>query len=132
MDKLIEEELEAAVESIFDVAMEAVEHTIPNEVRKKLPDDCFGIISEDENGKKKRSYPLRVPGDKQKTQELCSKAIQMFHYCKAYNKPILAKNIASTIKKEKIQVNISKRNQIFKFVSINDFGPTANIIDTKK
>ena len=125
MDALDYMEIDAALESVFDTAMEA--HTIDPAIRKKLPDNCFAIIETDEKGKTKRSYPLMVPGDKAKTAELCSKAVQMFHYCKPERKPMLAKAILKTIKGNKISLTISSRSQIFKYVSQKDFPKSVTI-----
>lgn len=125
LESLNDLEIDQAFGSVFDAAIEA--HTIDPEVRKKLPDKCFAIVETDDKGNVKRSYPLMVPGDKAKTTELCSKAIQMFHYCKPNRKPELAKAILRTIKGNKISLTISNRNQIFRFVSQNDFPKSVTI-----
>lgn len=118
-------EIEQAFESVFDMAMEG--HTIDPSIRKNLPDNCFAIVEKGENGEVKRSYPLMVPGDKVKTAELCSKAVQMFHYCKPDRKPALAKAILKTVKSNKVVLTISSRSQIFKFVSQKDFPKSVTI-----
>ena len=84
-------EMDAALESVFDFAMEASSHTIDKATREKLPDSCFGVITTFESGEKKRIYPLRVPNDAEKTKELTGKAIQFFHYCKEQYRDELAK-----------------------------------------
>lgn len=122
-------ELDLAFESVFDAAMEA--HTIDPAIRKKLPDKCFAIIETDDNGNPKRSYPLMVPGDKAKTTELCTKAIQMFHYCKPNRKPALAKAIVKVIKSEKISLSINSRSQIFKYVPPASMPKTVTIKEAK-
>lgn len=121
------QEIDNALESVFSAALEA--HTIDPKVREQLPDDCFALISKDDNGKLKRSYPLRVPGDKAKTQELITKAVQMFHYCKPEQKKQLAQAIVQMLKQEKIEMRIGKRNQIFRFVDPEDFPKTVSIVD---
>lgn len=118
-------EIDSDLHSVFDAAMEA--HTIDPAIRKKLPDNCFAIVEKQENGEVKRSYPLKVPGDKAKTSELCSKAIQMFHYCKPDRKGALAKAILATIKGEKLSLTINGRSQIFKYVSPSAFPKTVTI-----
>ena len=121
-------ELDGAFESIFEIAME--EHTISPEVRKKLPDDCFGII-EEEDGKVKRAYPLVVPGDKEKTKELISKSVMMFHYCKPERRETLAKNILKAIKTYKVPVEMSAGNQILKYIDRNDLPKCVTIVPRK-
>ena len=128
MDLNIDYEIDVAFESVFELAMEA--HTIDPAVREKLPDNCFAIVG-DYDGKFIRAYPLKVPGDKAKTTELCSKAIQMFHYCKAERKADLAKAILKTVKSEKVTLTISNRNQIFRYVNQSEFPKTVTIKDAK-
>ena len=111
--------IDEAFESIFIEALEG--HTIDPKEREKLSDDCFAIVTTDENGDKKRSYPLRVPGDKKKTAELISKAIAMFHYCKGHQKKQLAEAILRAIEQEQVKVTISRRNQILRYVDEEDF-----------
>ena len=120
-------EIHAAFESVFTAATEA--HTIDPKDREKLPDDCFALIYDDKDGKRKRSYPLRVPGDKQKTQELVTKSVQMFHYAPPERKHDLAKAIVRVMKQEKIEMRIGRRNQIFNFVEPEDFPKTVTIVD---
>lgn len=120
-------EIDSNLNSVFEAAMEG--HTIDPALRKRLSDDCFAIVEKDENGEVKRSYPLKVPGDKAKTTELCSKAVQMFHYCKPNRKGALAKAILETIKGEKISLTINGRSQIFKYVAPSDFPKTVTIKD---
>lgn len=128
MDLNMDYEIDSAFDSVFELAMEA--HTIDPAVRAKLPNDCFGIVRDDD-GQFVRAYPLKVPGDKAKTTELCSKAIQMFHYCKAERKAELAKAILKIVKSEKITLTISSRNQIFRYVQQSQFPKTVTIKDAK-
>lgn len=104
---------------VFDYAFEAAGHTIDADLRDSLDDSDFGIPSE-------RKYPLRVPGNKKLTEELVTKAVQMFHFCKAEWREELAKNIVKIIKAENLSVKINKKSQIFKYVDINEV-PAKNI-----
>ena len=124
--------MDAALESVFDTAMEAASHTISKETRDSLPDDCFGIIEEDDKGNKKRIYPLRVPKDKKATEELVAKAIQFFHYCTPARQKQLAEAIMDTIRKEKIKVSIATSSQILKHVSSSKIPATVNLVEPKK
>ena len=121
-------ELDAAFESIFDLAMEG--HTIDPKVREKLPDSSFGIIEEDD-GKKKRSYPLVVPGDKQSTEELITKAVQFFHYCKPERREILAKAIVRAIAENGVKSEISEASQILRYVDKRDLPKTVHVVPRK-
>lgn len=129
--RVTDADINAVYESIFDIAVES-SHVIDKETRNRLPDDCFGIIGTDSDGKPKRSYPLRVPGDKQKTSELCSKAIQMFHYCKPEWKKDLAKSIVRVISSEKLSIQINKRNQMFRYVSESDLPKSVTLVEPAK
>ena len=126
-------EIESAMEAVLDTAMEAVKgHVIDPKVRDALPDKAFGIVFTDENGKTQRKYPLVVKNDPEATKELISKAIQFFHFCNPEWKSQLAKAIAKAIRTEKVKITISKKSQIFKYITEKDLGPTANVIDTTK
>ena len=124
-------ELQSALESVFDFAMEASSHTIDPKDREKLPDSCFGVITTFPSGEKKRIYPLRVPGDAEKTHELVSKAIQFFHYCKEPLRAELAKNILKVIKSENLKVTINRGSQILKYVSESQFPKTVTFTEPK-
>lgn len=126
-------ELDAAMESVLDAAMEAAKgHVIDPKVRDALPDKAFGIVFVDENGKTQRKYPLVVKSDSEATKELISKAVQFFHFCNPEWKAQLAKAIARAIRTEKVKITINKKSQIFKYITEKDLGPTAIIVETKK
>ena len=127
--RAFEDEISGAYESVLDVALEA--HTISKQVRDKLPDSCFGVIEKNEDGTKKRSYPLAVPGDKAKTDELITKAVQFFHYCKPERREALAKNIMKTIRKYGVQISISEGSQIFNHVKKTNLPPTVTLVPRK-
>ncbi len=122
-------ELDAAFESIFDLAMEG--HTIDPKVREKLPDSSFGIIEEEDDGKKKRSYPLVVPGDKQLTEDLVTKAVQFFHYCKPERRETLAKAIVRAIAENNVSIEISEASQILRYVDKKNLPKTIHIVPRK-
>lgn len=124
------QEIDAALESVFAAAMEA--HTIDPKVRESLPDECFALVTTDDDGKVKRSYPLRVPGDKAKTQELISKAVAMFHYAKPDQKKQLAEAIVRIMHKENPKMQIGKRNQIFRYVDPEDFPKSVTIVEKEQ
>lgn len=121
-------EMDSALESVFDLAMEG--HTIDPKVREKLPDECFGII-EEEDGKKKRSYPLVVPGDKKLTDELVTKAVQFFHYCKPDRRETLARAIVRVIRENDIKIQISEASQILRYVDKSNLPKTVTLIPRK-
>jgi hypothetical protein len=125
-------EIDAAMESVFEAAMEAKGHVIDPKVRDSLPDRAFAIVYNDENGKTQRKYPLVVKNNPEVTKELISTSITHFHFCKPEWKAQLAKAIARTIKSEKIKISINKKSQIFKYISEKDLGNTVTIIETKK
>lgn len=129
MTELDYKEIDAVLESVFDVVMESG-HTIDPKVREKLPDSSFGII-EEENGKVKRSYPLVVPGDKNLTDELVTKAVQFFHYCKPERRESLAKAIVSAIRENKISIEISEASQILRYVDKSTLPKTVKIVPRK-
>ncbi len=101
---------------VFEVAMEGT--TIPTAVREKLPDDAFGIVYKDADGKKVRKYPLKVKGDMESTKELQRKAIAFFHYCRPDWKKKLAKKIIDAIRETDSGVKISPKSQIAKYINI--------------
>ena len=120
-------EIDAALESVYVTALES--HTIDTKTRNELPDDCFAIIGTDENGNKKRSYPIRVPGDRKKTEELVIKAVQFFHYSKPEDKAKLAKAIMDTISKENIEIRIGKRSQIFRHIDMDKVPASVTVVE---
>lgn len=103
---------------VFDYALE-YGHTIDADVRESLDDEDFGIPAE-------RKYPLRVPGNKRLTEELVSKAVQMFHYCKPEWKEELARNIVNIIKKEDLEIKIDRKAKMFRYISIDEL-PAKNL-----
>lgn len=110
-------ETDAAYESVFDYACEATTgKIIDTKTRDALPDSAFGI-------EKERKYPLLVKNDPKLTHELCSKAIQMFHFCKPDWKEELAKKIVKVVTENKVSVKINKKSQIFKYVDIDKVPP---------
>ena len=126
-------EIEAALESVLDTAMESAKgHVIDPKVRDALPDRAFGIVFNDKDGKTQRKYPLVVKNDPEATKELISKAIQFYFYCKPEWKPQLAKAIVAAIKSEKVKISINKKSQIFKYINERDLPDTVTLIETKK
>lgn len=126
-------EIEFAMESVLDTAMEAAKgHVIDSKVRDALPDKAFGIVFTDENGKKQRKYPLVVKNDPEATKELIGKAISFFHYCNPKWKPELAKAIVRAIKSEKVKITINKKSQIFKYINEKSLPDTVTIVETPK
>ena len=105
--------------SVMDIACEG-DHVIDKAQREALSDTDFGLLVE-EKGKVARKYPLRVPGDKNKTKELCAKAIQFFHFCKGPYRKVLAQNIARVMKEEGIVIKIDPKSQLLKYVKATDF-----------
>ena len=129
MTDLEHRELEEVFESIFDTACEG--HTIDPKVREKLDDSSFGLVEVDENGEKKRSYPLVVPGNKKKTDELITKAVQFFHYCKQDRREKLAKAIVSAIAANNSKIEISEASQILRYVDKSSLPKTVTIVPRK-
>lgn len=126
---LLYSEVDIAYESVFCVAMEAVEKKLLNtNERNELPDECFGIIYTNDKGKLVRAYPLCVPGDKKKTAQLLQKSIDMFHYCLPKNKEKLAKKIIEIATQEKVKLTMNERNQILKFVDPDEIPSNITII----
>lgn len=122
-------EIDAMYAEIFDMAMEGT--TISEKQRRNLPDDCFGLIEEHEDGTAKRSYPLIVPDDKKLTHELITKAVQFFHYCKPNQKAELANNIVRAISETGTEIEISEASQILRYVNKDEL-PTCVTIVPKK
>lgn len=109
--------IEHALESVFQVAMEATEaKLLTTKERNELDDSCFGIIYTNDKGKVVRAYPLKVPGNKKKTTELVQKSLDMFHYCLPQNKQKLAEKILEVINSENITVTISPKNRILQYI----------------
>lgn len=125
-------EIEAAMESVFDIAMEAKGHIVDPKVRDSLPDRAFAIVYKDEDGKTQRKYPLVVKNNPQVTKELVVAAITHFHFCKPQWKTQLAKKIVQVIREEKVEVSINKKSQIFKYINEKDLPDTVKVIETKK
>ena len=122
-------EVDVAFEAVLSAAMEATEkRLLTTKDRDALPDDCFGIIYTNKNGKVVRAYPLCVPKDKRKTTELLQKSIDMFHYCLPENKETLAKKIVEIATREGVNVSMSERNQIIKYVDPDEFPKNIKII----
>ncbi len=115
-------DLEAVMEaygSVMDMACEG-NHVIDKDQRDNLDDKDFGLIVE-ENGKKKRKYPLRLPGDKNKTKELLTKAIQFFHFCKGSYRAELANNICRVMKEENVVIKIDPKSPLRRYVKDSDW-----------
>ena len=125
-------ELEAAIESVLDVAMESVKgRVLDAKTRDSLPDKAFAIVYKDEEGKTQRKYPLVVKNDPEATKELISKAIQFFHFCRPDWKAQLAKAIVKAIKTEAIIITINRKSQIFKYINEKDLPTTVTIVNEK-
>lgn len=113
--------LEAALDNILDSCVALEKETVPGtkprghiltkEKRDSLPDSAFGIPG-------KRKYPLVVKGDKKTTEELISRAVQMFHFCNPAWKEELAKNIVKAIQENDVAITIHPKSQINKFVTV--------------
>ena len=125
-------EIEYAMESVFEVAMEAKGHIIDPKVRDCLPDKAFAIVYVDDDGKTQRKYPLVVKNDPQTTKDLVVAAVTHFHFCRPEWKPELAKSIVRVIKSEKIKMTINKKSQIFKYINEKDLPDTVTIVETPK
>ena len=129
-DETFYDELDAAHESILELALESEGHTIDPKVRESLPDSCFGIV-EEVDGKTKRSYPLVVPGNKQATDALISKAVQFFHYAKEDRRKPLAQAIIRAIRENRVSIEISEASQILRYVNKSDLPKTITIVPRK-
>ena len=126
-------EIESAMESVLDTAMESAKgHVIDPKVRDALPDKAFGIVFIDESGKTQRKYPLVVKNDPEATKELIGKSISFFHFCREDWKADLAKAIVRAIKSEKVKISINKKSQIFKYVNEKDLPATVTIVESAK
>ena len=140
MERMTEQDyidIEYAMESVFDAAMEAAEgkvrgHILDSKTRDSLPDKAFGIVFKDAEGKTQRKYPLVVKSDPETTKELVVAAVTHFHFCKNEWRASLAKKILSVIKEEKISITINKKSQIFKYISEKDLPDTVKIVETVK
>ena len=125
-------EIDLLFESLFDYAMESTSgHILDPKTRDSLPDDAFGIVYTDSEGKRQRKYPLVVKSKPDKTMELIYKSLSMFHYCKPEWKDPLAKKIMQVIKDQKLKVNINKKSQILRHVTKNDIPSTVTIVENK-
>lgn len=82
--------------------------------RKALPNDAFGLPNV-------RKYPLIVKGeDGSDDWSHLKDAIAYFHTCKnEEDKKELAKNIAATIKKYKVDIKISENNKIRQYAKFD-------------
>ena len=126
-------EIEEAMESVLDVAMEVTRtHIVDPKVRDSIPDNAFGIVYKDSEGKTQRKYPLIIKNDPETTKELISKSIQFFHFCKPEWKPQLAKAIVRAINSEKIIMTINRKSQIFKYINEKDLPMTVTLVSTNK
>ena len=122
-------DIDIAFEAVFTAALEA-SHVLSTKERNALPDDCFGLIYTNNDGKRVRAYPLKVPGDPKKTQELVEKSLSMFHYCIPSNKPKLAKRILEVIEECNLSVTISTRNMIIAYIDKNNLPKGVKILNT--
>ena len=136
MERMTEQdyiEIEEAMESVLDTAMEAVKgHVIDPKVRDALPDKAFAVVFTDENGKTQRKYPLVVKNDPEATKELVGKAISFFHFAKPEWKAQIAKKILQVIKEQKLTISINEKSQIFKYIKESDLPNTVTITRSKK
>ena len=134
MEKMTSEdyiELEAAFESVLDMAMESAKgHILDPKVRDALPDSAFAVVYKGEDGENVRKYPLIVKNDPEATKELVSKIIQHFHFCKPEWKSQVAKKVLQVIKSEKIKISINRKSQIFKYINERDLPDTVTITDS--
>ena len=119
-------EIDLVMEAILIDALES-EHTLDPKIRKTLPDDCFAVVDGD-----KKIYPIKVPGDTEKTKELIQKAVQMFHYCKPQYKKQLANALLKAIIENKVKMSISERNQFLKYIDPNKLPKSVVITPTAK
>lgn len=118
-----DEEYDGVLESYLDAILEkALEgesvpgtkprgHILDKKTRDSLPDSAFGIPD-------KRKYPLVVKGDKKTTEELISRAVQMFHFCNPAWKEPLAKAIVKAIQENDVAITIHPKSQINKYADV--------------
>ena len=139
MERMTEQDyldIEYAMESVLDTAIESVEgaakHIIDPKSRDCLPDRAFGIVFTDEEGNRHRKYPLVIKKDPETTRSLVMKVVSKFHYCRPDWKEPLAKKILQVIKEEKIEMTINKKSQLFKYINEKDLPKTVKIIETQK
>lgn len=135
MERMTEQdyvEINYAMESVFEAAMEAKGHIVDPKVRDCLPDKAFAIVFTDENGKTQRKYPLVVKNDPETTKALVVAAVTHFHFCNPEWKAQLAKSIVRVIKSEKIKMTINKKSQIFKYINEKDLPDTVTVVETPK
>ena len=135
MERMTEQDyidIDYAMESVFDVAMEAKGHIVDPKVRDCLPDKAFAIVFTDENGKTQRKYPLVVKNNPEVTKDLVVAAVTHFHFCRPEWKSELAKSIVRVIKSEKIKMTINKKSQIFKYINEKDLPDMVTIVETPK
>ena len=129
-------EIDYAMESVFETAMEAAEtkrkHIIDPKSRDCLPDRAFAIVFTDDEGNTQRKYPLVIKNDPETTKELVATAIKHFHFARPEWKAQLAKKIVQVIREEKIEITINKKSQIFKYINEKDLPNTVKIIETTK
>ena len=139
MERMTEQDyldLDYAIESVLETALEAADakrkHIIDPKSRDCLPDNAFGIVYTDDEGKTQRKYPLVIKNDPQTTKELVVAAVTHFHFCRPEWKAKLAKKIAQVIREEKIEMTINKKSQIFKYINEKDLPETVKIVETVK
>lgn len=100
----------------LDVALEV---KLTKSERDKLPDDAFGLP-------KQRKYPLILTKPEDRTEDdkdggsHIRNAIAFFHFCKEEDRKELAENIMKAIKKYNLDIKISEKNIIRKYVDIPD------------
>ena len=114
--------------SEIDMVMEAY-GSVMDAVCEGLDDKDFGLIIE-EDGKKNRKYPLRMPGDKNRTKELLTKAIQFFHFCKGPYREQLAKNICRVMNEENVVIKIAKNSPLRRYVKDSEWPDGCMIVQS--
>ena len=114
--------------SVMDAVCEG-NHVIDKNEREGLDDKDFGLIIE-EDGKKNRKYPLRMPGDKNRTKELLTKAIQFFHFCKGPYREQLAKNICRVMNEENVVNKIAKNSPLRRYVKDSEWPDGSMIVQS--
>lgn len=114
--------------SVMDAVCEG-NHVIDKNEREGLDDKDFGLIVE-EDGRKNRKYPLRMPGDKNRTKELLTKAIQFFHFCKGPYREQLAKNICRVMNEENVVIKIAKNSPLRRYVKDSEWPDGCMVVQS--
>ena len=114
--------------SVMDAVCEG-NHVIDKNEREGLDDKDFGLIIE-EDGKKNRKYPLRMPGDKNRTKELLTKAIQFFHFCKGPYRGPPAKDICRVMNEENVVIKIAKNSPLRRYVKDSEWPDGCMIVQS--